>query len=149
MNNIQYVPASVCDVKKIHSLECECFPSPWSEKSILDLINSENGICIAAKCGDTLVGYAGMYICADEGMITNIAVFTEFRGHKVGTGLVQALINEGSKLGLSKLCLEVRQSNLSAITLYEKCNFCKVGTRRGYYSSPKEDALLYDFVIKS
>ena len=55
-----------------------------------------------------------------------------------------ALAAEGKSRGLSKLCLEVRASNAAALSLYEKNGFYRVGIRRGYYTAPKEDAVLLD-----
>jgi ribosomal-protein-alanine N-acetyltransferase len=39
--------------------------------------------------------------------------------------------------------LEVRESNASARGLYEKQGFREAGRRRGYYTDPVEDAILY------
>ena len=41
--------------------------------------------------------------------------------------------------------LEVRESNVAAIRLYEKFAFRPVGRRSDYYAPPVEDALVYEF----
>ena len=41
------------------------------------------------------------------------------------------------------ITLEVRESNLGAISLYEKAGFEKVGVRKNFYSHPTENAVLY------
>ena len=38
--------------------------------------------------------------------------------------------------------LEVRASNVPAISLYEKLGFYEVGRRKNYYRNPREDALI-------
>ena len=38
--------------------------------------------------------------------------------------------------------LEVRESNVAAVELYKSYGFVSTGKRKGYYSNPKEDALL-------
>lgn len=38
--------------------------------------------------------------------------------------------------------LEVRESNLPAISLYEKLGYERVGLRKNFYSSPVENAVL-------
>jgi ribosomal protein S18 acetylase RimI-like enzyme len=43
--------------------------------------------------------------------------------------------------GAQRVFLEVRRSNAAAIGLYERSGFRPVGVRRGYYASPREDAL--------
>lgn len=147
MEDIRYSLSEESDAEKIAALELECFSMPWSEKSIRDLILSQNGIYICAKAGDALAGYVGMYICADEGMITNIAVFPDYRRQHIGRSLIEELKRTARLRALSKLCLEVRESNSAAIRLYEKCGFEKVGLRKGYYSFPKENAVLFDLVL--
>ena len=79
-----------------------------------------------------------------EGGINNIAVDPGFRRSGVGTALLSGLIRAGTEEGLSRLCLEVRASNTAAVSLYEKNGFHRVGARRGYYTAPKEDAVLFD-----
>ena len=44
---------------------------------------------------------------------------------------------------LSSIFLEVRESNLPAIKLYEKFNFTQISIRKNYYPDNKEDALIY------
>jgi ribosomal-protein-alanine N-acetyltransferase len=41
------------------------------------------------------------------------------------------------------LALEVRASNVAAITLYEKCGFVRTGLRQKYYEG-REDAVLME-----
>ena len=55
------------------------------------------------------------------------------------------MIADARDRGLAFLTLEVRQSNAPARALYESCGFAVVGTRRGYYEKPREDALLMTF----
>ena len=38
--------------------------------------------------------------------------------------------------------LEVRRSNQAAIVLYERAGFASLSVRHGYYSHPREDALV-------
>ena len=38
--------------------------------------------------------------------------------------------------------LEVRESNIAAISLYEKNGFKSIGTRKGYYQDNNENALI-------
>ena len=45
--------------------------------------------------------------------------------------------------GAKHFRLEVREANLAARRLYEKCGFRVEGRRRGYYRDPAEDAILY------
>src|SRR5438046_1451630 len=44
--------------------------------------------------------------------------------------------------GARWMTLEVRKSNATAQTLYKKYGFREIGTRKGYYSDNREDAIV-------
>jgi ribosomal-protein-alanine N-acetyltransferase len=52
------------------------------------------------------------------------------------------VLREGAKHGAARATLEVRRSNAAALKLYERLGFKVGGTRRNYYTSPVEDALI-------
>lgn len=155
------------DIGELVKIETECFSVPWSEKSFFDALYLENTIFLAAeqiaeetdgvvgtesfenKAADMgmsenrkIVGYCGLYQSVDEGEITNVAVTEKFRGRQVAGRLLQKMLLEAVKRGISKIFLEVRVSNVPAIQLYQKYGFTTCGRRRGFYEKPKEDAWL-------
>ena len=89
-----------------------------------------------------VVGFAGIWILADEAHITNIAVRNLYQRQGIGELLLIATIDLSAELKASLLTLEVRASNLPAQKLYEKYGFVQVGLRRGYYTDNREDAVL-------
>lgn len=127
---------------RAEALEKECFSMPWSMEMFLAELNDPHCLYFAAEEGDRLIGYAGMQYVLDEGYINNIAVAADFRRRGVASALMDRLISAAKELSLAFLTLEVRRSNASAIALYEKYGFERVGLRRDYYSLPREDAVL-------
>lgn len=129
------------DLEGIEALEKECFSSPWSLDAIKESLehNTEFFVC---KQFDTVIGYGGINIVLDEGYITNIAVTNAHRRKGVGAAIVNAIIKFGVENKLSFITLEVRESNITAQKLYNKFSFEKVGVRKGFYTDPKEDAIL-------
>lgn len=125
-------------------LERVCFSAPWTAEQIKETLSNPCAVYFAALVDGAFAGYAGMYAVSAEGEITNIAVSPVYRRRGVASALISALAEAGRKAGLSKLCLDVRVSNAAALSLYEKNGFYRVGLRRGYYSAPKEDAVLLD-----
>lgn len=119
----------------------------WSAQGILETI-ARNGHYLAAYIGDLLVGHGGFTAVLDEGYITNIAIHPDHRRKGIALRLTEALKLEGEKLELSFLTLEVRESNLAAIKLYEKAGFETVAKRKNFYSDPKEDAILMTYYFK-
>lgn len=88
------------------------------------------------------VGFAGMWIMADEAHIINIAVREHRRRQGVGELLLISIIDLAIELNARIMTLEVRTSNTVAQSLYYKYAFTQVGLRRGYYTDNKEDATL-------
>ena len=127
------------DEKAIAELERECFSSPWSEKAILESAAADTIFFVFLEDGEIL-GYAGLQVVSPEGFVTNIAVKETARGRGIGRALVDALLAFGKEQNLAFISLEVRESNLPAISLYTKCGFNDVGKRKNFYENPKEDA---------
>ena len=128
----------------IAELEKLCFSSPWSREAIISSASLPIAVYLVALTDGVVSGYAGMYAVDDCGQINNIAVSPDHRRRGVGSSLISALVSAAGERGLCRLTLEVRRSNNAAVRLYEKNGFYRVGVRPGYYSAPKEDAILYD-----
>lgn len=130
------------DTEKIAELEKICFSSPWSESALLEETQNENAHFLVCKKGNRVAGYIGCIFACDEGSITNVAVFPEFRKTGVASALITELCKHAQDNGVSTLFLEVRKSNFAAISLYEKCGFERVGERKNFYTAPTEDAII-------
>ena len=95
-----------------------------------------------------VLGYAGLLVAADEGYITNVAVFPEYRRQGIAGELIKVFLRFARAHHLAFLTLEVRPSNAPAIALYEGFGFREAGRRRNYYDLPKEDALIMTLCFK-
>jgi ribosomal-protein-alanine N-acetyltransferase len=82
-----------------------------------------------------------------EWELENIAVLPEFRRRGLGRELLSALLKHARLQGAERILLEVRESNLAAIRLYQAAGFQQRGRRREYYLNPAEDALILVHVI--
>lgn len=126
----------------VYIIETECFSHPWSKQSLEEELNNETSLFLVAKEENEVIGYIGMSIVIDEGYIFNVAVREKYRNKGVATALINELVTYGKKNNFSFISLEVRESNLPAISLYSKFGFIKAGERKDYYSNPKENAIL-------
>lgn len=129
------------DIPTLLALENECFSEPWSEKSFEDFFALDFTAALKAVEGDKTVGYAGLYISGADGDITNVAVTASARRKGVGRALIEGL----KALPVENLFLEVRESNLPAISLYESAGFSRDGLRKNFYSNPRENAILMSY----
>lgn len=139
--------ATIEDAKEIFAIEMECFSVPWSLDSIeTELMNEDKKLYYVVEDVDGVVGYAGAWLVYDEGQITNIAIRPSARRQGFGAKLTSALIEECFKRGMHEIFLEVRISNLSALSLYRQLGFTVKGMRKNYYSEPKEDAYIMSLI---
>ncbi|MBP3706703.1 MAG: ribosomal protein S18-alanine N-acetyltransferase [Clostridia bacterium] len=137
----------IVDLEKRHiddmvRIEKEEFSLPWSKESILDSIKNGYIFFAAVDKNNRLIGYAGINTVLDEGYIANIAVDKEYRNKGIATLLINRLFVLARKKGLSFVTLEVRASNITAVSLYEKCGFKFEGRRKNFYFKPVEDAII-------
>lgn len=142
INVLKIVKMGKEHIKDIALLEKECFSNPWSENALKDELAKSNSCFLVSLENDKVSGYVGMNYVLDEGYITNIAVFKQYRGNGIATSLLENLILRCIDLKLSFLSLEVRVSNEKAISLYEKFEFKNLGIRKNFYTLPKEDAFI-------
>ena len=129
-------------VPQVAALEKICFSDPWSEQSIASELQNPLSLWLVCEDEGTVCGYVGSQTVLGETDMMNIAVAPEYRRRGIGEMLITQLLKKISRQGSSSLSLEVRCSNLAAISLYEKLGFQQVGRRPGYYTHPKEDALI-------
>ncbi|MBO5090547.1 MAG: ribosomal protein S18-alanine N-acetyltransferase [Clostridia bacterium] len=123
------------------NIENVCFSHPWTKDGIIEAQQNRTHFFVFEKDG-CVMGYVGITVVLDEGYITNIATLPEYRNKSVASALLTKL-NDFAKLqGLCFISLEVRQSNQTAISLYERFGYKTEGVRKNFYDAPREDALI-------
>ena len=145
--SIEIKPMPLTDALAASEIEKICFnKEAWSEKAIAETINS-GGCYFAAYNAEQMVGVVGAKQVLDEAYISNISVLPEFRRMGIAKALMNALILHLKQQNAAFVTLEVRDSNLGAIALYEKLGFELKGIRKNFYECPKEDAriMTYNF----
>lgn len=140
MNEIIIDFATKNDIAQIANIEKLCFSTPWSENAISESMSAGTHFYVIRK-NDIVAGYMGLSKISGEGYVTNIAILPEYRRQGLGRLLLQHVI-EDSKSDLEFISLEVRESNLPAISLYTSFGFEKAGLRKRFYTNPLEDAII-------
>ena len=130
----------------VAALEALCFAHPWSEKALEHLLDEKNFGMVALEDGE-LVAYAGLVTALDEGEITNVATHPKHRRRGAARAVLERLFFEAKTRGICRLTLEVRESNAAAQALYASLGFTLCGRRKGFYTSPREDALILEKII--
>lgn len=130
------------DILRISEIEKECFPKePWSFRTLASSFETEGFIGLIADDEGEIAGYGGITVAADTADIDNVAVCEPFRRSGTGALLLEELCKAAKARGAKKAFLEVRVSNVSAMSLYLKHGFKGAYARTRYYSDG-EDCLV-------
>jgi ribosomal-protein-alanine N-acetyltransferase len=133
---------------------CENPPPPTSKHPAPSALQKSPGLLerlkhffggneeVTMELEESIIGYAGMWILADEAHIMSIASCPEYRHKGVGEALLFALFDLAQRHKARVVTLEVRVSNTVARNLYLKYGFKQAGIRKGYYLDNKEDAFI-------
>jgi len=140
---VQIIPMTAAHVASLAQLEQTCFSTPWSAEGLAEELTNPHAVFRVAVEGDAVLGYVGMHHLLDEGFITNVAVFPAARRRGVARALLADLAQYAAAHNLYRITLEVRVSNVAAITLYEGAGYVRDGVRPAFYRDPTEDAAIY------
>lgn len=136
---METVKMRAADCRDLAELDKICFSTPWSEQSFLEETQNSLATYLLAKIDGKIVGYCGFWRVSGEAQVTNIAVLPEYRRQKIAENLAKKMLEICADD--EQIVLEVRESNLAAISLYEKLGFIKAGIRKRFYHSPDEDGI--------
>ncbi len=135
------------DLDEVVRIENESFSNPWRRKHF-EIALSDDTCCLVAKIDGRVVGYGIGWFVFREIHIANLAVDKDLRSKGIGKTLLRHMIDKASSRKAMVVTLEVRMSNLIAIALYRKEGFREVAIRKGYYSKPREDAVVMTKVLR-
>jgi ribosomal-protein-alanine N-acetyltransferase len=113
----------------------------WPPESYAKLASSPGGIFLVCETSTHAIGFLAARQIAGEAEILNIAVHPAFRRKGVASALLLAVFNSFLGPAVSRVFLELRESNLAARALYERHGFVPAATRKSYYRDPVEHAL--------
>jgi len=136
-------PMQLADLAQIHRIEVQAYPYPWTERIFRDCLNSDYQ-CWVLKLRGEIIAYGVMSVAANEAHILNICVAPDWQGLGHGRRLLHRLLDLARWHLATRVFLEVRPSNSSAIALYRSEDFSEIGRRPHYYPSDtvREDALV-------
>ena len=136
-------PSDVVGVREVLSQSPES--ALWSESGILE--SCRNGIGWVAERDGQIAGFLMARVITDEFEILNMAVGRQHRREGIASGLIQRALEWALIAEAKSVHLEVRESNVAAISLYSRHGFKVIGRRERYYHDPIEDALLLLFSV--
>lgn len=122
--------------------------SHWTLKDYRDEIAHPASIMIAAEQSGKLEGFIigrcvpGSRTGDRDAEIYNIGVAETAQRSGVGSGLIEAFIEQCRRAGVRDVWLEVRSANANAIRFYKKKGFKEYSVRRNFYRDPSDDGII-------
>jgi ribosomal-protein-alanine N-acetyltransferase len=117
-------PADDADAERILA---DCFPDSAPDEIADGFTDDAERFALVAEAEGRIAAHAALLRSGDTGWVANVAVNPEFRGRGIARQLLDRLAVHASEIGLSRLCIHVREDNLSARRAYEKAGFRCVG----------------------
>ncbi len=97
--------------------------------------------CARIWCAETtgeLVGFVAARFAADMAEILNVAVHPAHIRAGVGRALLDGVLTDLKKQGVSQVSLEVSKANIAACRLYMQAGFSILNTRKNFYGSGQD-----------
>ena len=130
------------DIPSVMELDREAFFDPWGRETWQGELKNRIAVWIVVELEQDIVGYAGIWVVAGEAQVMRVVVRKELRNQGLGLALTQALIRKAWEAGAEAITLEVRESNVAAQKVYERCGFVSEGVRPNYYEDTHEGAVI-------
>ncbi|MBL7684652.1 MAG: ribosomal protein S18-alanine N-acetyltransferase [Deltaproteobacteria bacterium] len=132
------------DLDVVLSIAQQSFPQPYSREMFLEEMSLDIAHPMVLKIRQKIIGLLDYWIVQDEIHLITIAIDPQYRQKGFGSLLMGHLETVAIEKQIRKIFLDVRKSNESAIQLYEKFGYLRVGSRKKYYTDNDEDALVME-----
>ncbi len=140
-------PMTTADIDKVHAIEKNAHRAPWSYNILKECVLVRYD-CRVLEIADAdfieIIGYIIARYSLNNCHILNICIdkMHQQKGH--GKYLMNQFLNSFNKPVIDTVSLEVRPSNLSALSLYSSIGFIQADVKENYYvdADSSEDAIL-------
>lgn len=144
MEKVKVLRMTKEDVEDVFHIEELIHPNHhWSKDSFYNEIanNLAYYYCVKNE-NNKILAYIGVWQILEEAHVTTLGVHPDFRGLQLAQILLIQALKDCYKNMIKYVTLEVRESNIPAISLYEKFLFESIGMRKKYYQDNGENALI-------
>lgn len=135
------LPLTEKDVLKIVEFEKANFDDGWTSEMFFSAFKTGRFFGYKILLKDELIGFITYSITDDCSDLESIVVKSNYRSQGYGKVLIDQYLSSAKAKGVKNFFLEVRKSNVAAISLYEKRGYSLVNERKKYYADG-ENALI-------
>ena len=153
---LAFLPMEAGDLDEVLSIEQISHAHPWTRGNFSDSLAAGHwAYCIRPDLVDAEPGsyldpqvlwaYCVLYPAVDELHLLNITVAPKLRRLGIAARMMKAIEGIAASRQMPRIILEVRPSNIPAISLYQSLGYETIGVRKGYYpadesTGQREDA---------
>ena len=127
------------DIESINTIGLQIKDNFKELYNIKEFVEKDYAKVYVFEIDNKVVGFIQIEEHFEISDIINIAVDKEYQKKGIGELLISYVLSTTES---EKVLLEVRESNLPAIHLYEKCVFKEINRRKKYYGN--EDAIIME-----
>ena len=125
---------SEADLDAVTAIEAVTFPDPWPRRSLAyEALENPCGFAFVIEWEGIVAGYAITHVLYEQAHLINIAVAAARRGLGLGEALLVHLMRHAALQGAEEMHLEVRETNMAAVSLYVRHGFKILGRKDKYY----------------
>ncbi len=121
------------DIALILAIQQDNFPDGWNKEQLISGFNNGGLNAMALEIERKIVAIITYSSSIDTADIEGVVVINSERKKGYGKTLVNFILEDLASKSVEKVFLEVRESNVPAITLYVSCGFKQVSVRKKYY----------------
>ncbi|GAC14055.1 ribosomal protein S18-alanine N-acetyltransferase [Aliiglaciecola lipolytica] len=138
-----FQPVSKTNYLAAFQIQQSCHLVPWSESVFMDSLSNPY-FAFQLAVDELVVGYYVGLNVVGEATLMDLGVSEKQRGQGLGQQLLSHFIEQCKQQNCEEIWLEVRESNKSAVRLYQKNGFNSVEVRKDYYptKSGRENGLI-------
>lgn len=133
----------VGDAPRLAALHATGFERPWSAKGWEEMLRQSTTLCLGVEASDDALSAAiAVQFAFDTAEILTLVTAPSARRTGLARHLVEAALTHAGERGISRMRLDVSESNHTARALYEGLAFKTDGRRTAYYSDGSDAILL-------
>jgi ribosomal-protein-alanine N-acetyltransferase len=161
---LSFLPMQIADLDAVLEIESVSHLHPWTRGNFSDSLAAGHwAYCIRPQLDQAIKGsyldpailwaYCILFPAVDELHLLNITVSPKLRKLGLGSRMMAAIEGVAAQQDIPRIILEVRPSNIAAVSLYQKLGYEQIGIRKNYYPADpqlriREDALVMAKSIK-
>ena len=137
---ISIKPLNNNDIDLCYELDSNTI-SLWSKKQWDNELKKDGIKVIGILLSNLVIGICVFQVILDEAQINFFVVDQKYRKQGFGSYLMSYLIKQCEILNITKLLLEVSNTNVTAKKFYSRFDFATVGIRKNYYRDGSDGIL--------